>query len=166
MISTLALATIVSCTSAVTVGEGPTTRKMVKAFEGYSSSPYLDTRGNWTIGYGHKVHPRDLDNYAAGITEETAEELLDTDIDVARAGAMNVFGAGGVWGKLKPSARVVLTVMVYQVGAGKASTFMRLKKCISRLDYIGAAVEMIDSRWCQQTPGRVRSLAALICEGE
>lgn len=165
MISTLALATIVSCTSAVEVGEGPTTRKMLKCFEGYSSTPYRDTRGNWTIGYGHKVHPRDLDNYPL-ISEDMAEEFLDTDIDVARAGAMNVFGGGGVWGKLKPSARVVLTVMVYQVGAAGASQFMRLKKCISRLDYIGAACEMVDSRWCQQTPGRVRSLAALIVEGE
>jgi lysozyme len=164
MISTLALATIVSCTSAVAVGEGPTTRKLTKAFEGYSSTPYRDTRGNWTIGYGHKLRPDQWDTPM--ISEETAEEFLDIDIDVARAGAMNVFGSGGVWGKLKPSARVVLTVMVYQVGAAGASKFMRLKKCITRLDYIGAASEMIDSRWCQQTPGRVRSLAALIAEGE
>jgi lysozyme len=166
VISSLALATIVSCTAAVGAGEGPTTRTLLRVFEGYSSTPYKDTRGNVTIGYGHKLPPSPSALDHPEITLAQAEEFLDVDLDVARAGAMNVFGTGGVWGQLKPSARVVLTVMVFQVGAAGASKFLRLKKCLQRLDYIGAASEMVDSRWCLQTPGRVRSLAALMCEGE
>lgn len=166
MISTLALATIVSCAAAVTTGEGPTTRTMIRVYEGYSSTEYRDTLGHRTIGYGHLLTPRAHPDPHAEITHEQAEEYLDRDIEVARAGAMNVFGANGMWAKFKPSARVVLTVMVFQIGAGNASKFVRLKKCLQRLDYIGAAAEMIDSKWCRQTPGRVRSLAALICEGE
>lgn len=162
MINSLALATIIACTAPVVDGEGPSTRKMLKCFEGYSATPYKCSEGFWTIGYGHRIHDGDHPE----ITHDTAEEYLDIDIDVARAGAMNVLGNGGVWGKLKPSARVVLTIMVFQVGARGASQFLRLKKCLSRLDYVGAAAEMIDSRWCRQTPGRVRALAALMCEGE
>lgn len=166
MISTLALATIVSCTAALTDGEGPTTRTMLKCFEGYSSTEYRDTLGHRTIGYGHLLTPRAHPQPHPEITHEQAEAYLDTDIDIARAGAMNVFGASGTWWYLKPSARVVLTVMVFQIGAGNASKFVKLKKCLHRFDYIGAAAEMIDSKWCRQTPGRVRSLAALMCEGE
>ena len=162
MISTLALATIVSC-AAVTDGEGPTTRTLIRVYEGYSSTEYRDTLGHRTIGYGHLLTPRAHPQPHPEITHEQAEAYLDTDIDIARAGAMNVFR---MWGNLKPSARVVLVVMVFQIGAGNASKFVRLKKCLQRLDYIGAAAEMIDSKWCRQTPGRVRSLAALMCEGE
>lgn len=161
MINSLALATIIACTAPVTDGEGPTTRTMLRIMEGYSATPYKCTEGHWTIGYGHRIGTPDHPD----LTHEMAEEYLDIDIDVAKAGAMNVFGRDGIWGKLKPSARVVLTVMVFQVGARGASQFLRLKKAIQRLDYNTAALEMLDSRWCRQTPGRVRSLAALIVEG-
>ncbi len=50
----------------------------VKSFEGFSSTPYKDSGGKLSIGYGHLIKPGE--NFDNGITEEQAQDLLIKDI--------------------------------------------------------------------------------------
>lgn len=57
---------------------------LIKRFEGYSSSIYLDAAGLPTIGYGHLLHAHELPRYAGGIDESEATKLLAQDTTVAQ----------------------------------------------------------------------------------
>lgn len=54
--------------------------KIIKRLEGFRASVYEDAGGKPTIGYGHLIKP---DENFATITEEKAEELLMSDIELA-----------------------------------------------------------------------------------
>jgi lysozyme len=51
---------------------------LIRGFEGFRSSAYKDTAGNWTIGYGHKILPHE--EYPAGVTPAQADALLLQDV--------------------------------------------------------------------------------------
>lgn len=55
---------------------------LIKNFEGFCSHPYKDVGGRWTIGYGHLIQLRE--DFAGGITKETATALLDKDLDTTQ----------------------------------------------------------------------------------
>ena len=57
--------------------------QLIKRFEGFSPTIYLDVAGLKTIGYGHLIKPHEIDAFKVGITETKAEELLKEDIAVA-----------------------------------------------------------------------------------
>jgi lysozyme len=54
---------------------------MIKQFEGFRSTTYIDTAGLPTIGYGHKLLTGE--SYPDGITEAQAVELLSADAGAA-----------------------------------------------------------------------------------
>lgn len=49
----------------------------IKSFESFSSKPYRDQEGNWTIGYGHI---KGVTHDSPPISKEEAERLLQKDI--------------------------------------------------------------------------------------
>ena len=62
-------------------------RDRIKQNEGYSRTPYKDTKVLWTIYYGHLIKPGEVFNG----TDEEAEKTLDIDISNAREGLQNIF---------------------------------------------------------------------------
>lgn len=54
---------------------------LIKEFEGFRSTTYLDAAGLPTIGYGHKLLPGE--SYPDGIDQAQAEELLLADAGAA-----------------------------------------------------------------------------------
>lgn len=53
---------------------------LVKRFEGFSPTIYICLAGYPTIGYGHVVLAHEEDQFAAGITQAEATELLRKDL--------------------------------------------------------------------------------------
>lgn len=49
--------------------------------EGFRRTAYLDTRGYWTIGVGHKIEPGEDYLRSATLTNEQVEELLTKDLE-------------------------------------------------------------------------------------
>lgn len=52
----------------------------LKRREEFRATPYRDTEGNWTIGYGHKIRPHERATLLK-LTEDEASDLLDRDCD-------------------------------------------------------------------------------------
>jgi lysozyme len=53
---------------------------LIKTFEGLRLTPYKDSVGVWTIGWGHTQCAAALANVALAITQEQACHLLDYDL--------------------------------------------------------------------------------------
>lgn len=52
-------------------------RAFIEAWEGCRLTPYLDQRGFWTVGYGHRLQYNDT---PAAVTQTQADVLLDFDL--------------------------------------------------------------------------------------
>lgn len=130
--------------------------------EGILLKPYRDTLGNFTIGVGHLItEAQATGEYAGGITEDEATEMLECDINKAQA-AVN----GMAWtSSLCRVRQEVLTEMVFQLGFDGLLGFKNLLFCVRSGDWDGAAAAMLDSRWHTQTPERCEELAGLVLSG-
>lgn len=69
------------------------------------------------------------------------------------------------WKRLSEKRQLVLASMVYQLGTGGVLGFPKFLAALKREDWPGAAAEMRDSLWFQQTPARCERLAKIMVEG-
>jgi len=99
--------------------------------ESFSANQYLDSAGNPTIGYGHKLLPGE--SYPDGITKDQARQLLFNDVSSAQSAVQDSVKAG-----LTQNQFDALTSLTYNIGAGnfQGSTLLRL---LNQGDYSGAA---------------------------
>jgi GH24 family phage-related lysozyme (muramidase) len=124
----------------------------LKFEEGYSSTRYLDTRGYWTIGYGHRCSSKQKP-----ITQEEAERLLAADIDKAMKAVGRMVDSD-----TPEQVRFILISMTFQMGEGGVRGFENMLKNINRGNYKAAAVNMKRSDWKKQTPERCLRLANIM----
>lgn len=142
--------------------------EQIKAHEGYRVRPYRDTRGYWTVGFGHLIH-----NQKSNI-EQTLGELLDalTDRDIHEAWFLEdvqraELGASQ-WidmESLTDTRQRILVEMFFVLGARGASKFKKFKAAVLAGDHHRAAIEMTDSLWHAQAPNRVNALSEQWAEG-
>ena len=126
----------------------------IKKEEGYRLEVYIDTEGFPTGGYGNKI----IDGEKIPTTKEGWEELFEKDFSRACEGAMNICGD---W-NIKDEAKAIIIHMVYQMGVGGVLKFKNMWKALEVFDYETAAVEMLNSRWAVQTPGRAQELSKIM----
>lgn len=130
----------------------------LKTFEGLKLTPYVDTKGNVTIGYGHN-----LTGYT--ITQDEAETLLNDDIDAVIA-ALDAQPTSVICFDCINSVRQqVLVEMAYQLGVGGLLQFRRMLGAVQRKDFNLAADEILASAAAQECPDRFASLAARMRAG-
>lgn len=106
--------------------------KFVSEFEGLSLTPYKDSGGVPTIGYGTT---KGVSMDMPAITKEKAQEWLEWDLKAADS-----FITKAVKPLLNINQRVALISFVYNVGAGNFKTSTLLRKLNSN-DFNGAAKE-------------------------
>lgn len=140
-------------------------KELLKKYEGEGSEAYLDSTGNLTAGYGHKItgaesHIKEGDK----IDEATRDEWFAKDYARAKKGADILMEEYGIRGE--PVVEEVITRMVFQMGVGGVGSFDKFLSAIAAKDYNTAADEMLKSKWFKQTPKRageeaerIRSLA-------
>lgn len=124
--------------------------EMIKRHEGFRQYPYKCTAGKLTIGYG-----RNLED--VGISKAEAEYLLDMDLDKHTEELDKVI----TWAVPK-DVYAVLVDMHYNLGHERFMQFRKMLECLKKLDFKGAAKEMLESKWAKQVPNRAAELASIM----
>lgn len=129
-------------------------QERIKKHEGCRLSPYKDTEGIWTVGYGRNLE-------AVPFTQAEVDFMFLTDYDRAVSGASKLPS----FDVLTPARRGVLVEMCFQMGYEGVKKFRRFLAASSRSDWQEAHDEMLDSKWAKQTPGRAQELARIFLHG-
>lgn len=126
--------------------------------EGAESCAYQDSLGYWTIGVGRLIDSRK----GGGLSNEEIDMLLDNDIKAKTAEVLQTLP----WvSKLNEPRQAVLLQMAFQMGLRGLLGFKRMLGSMEDGQYGEAAVEMLDSKWAQQTQERAKRLARQIITG-
>lgn len=128
-----------------------TLEQMIQRHEGLSLSPYIDTCGVQTIGFGHNIHKP--------ITRKAAEQIFQDDLADAKNDCLHAFP----WfAELDEKRQWVVLDMCFNLGLPKLLKFTQFLKAMELGDYETAADEMTNSLWAKQTKRRVLELVALL----
>ena len=128
----------------------------VKLHEGFVPKIYLDSLSKKTIGWGHLITPDDHFKEGVEYSKEELEEVFQKDLKRAINEADDLIKT-----KIADKAREVIIEMVYQLGKTGVSKFKNMWSALqeSPPNYFEAHVQMLDSRWSKQTPGRCVELS-------
>jgi|TARA_R110001583_G_scaffold139092_1_gene291140 lysozyme len=129
--------------------------------EGFIPKIYKDTRGLATIGYGHLVTKQDPFIEDVEYPEEELYDLFLKDLQKAKNGAEEIVGHIK---ELHPTAKEIITEMVYQLGVTGVRRFLKTLLHLENRDYKNASMEMLDSAWRKQTPKRCEKLSKMMAE--
>ncbi|KAJ7310708.1 lysozyme-like domain-containing protein [Mycena albidolilacea] len=100
---------------------------LIKTFEGFRASPYIDPTGNPTVGYGHichKAHCADV-HYPFPLSTAHAEALLRSDLKTAQD-CITLKTAARV--KLNENQYGALVSWAFNEGCGAVTTSTLLKR--------------------------------------
>jgi lysozyme len=129
----------------------------LKQEEGFRAAPYVDTTGNWTQGYGHKLAKREIDHWS----ESWADAVLSNDIELVchQAATLDWFCT------LDAVRQGCILDMIFNLGLREVLEFRNMIDAIERYDYERAANEMLNSRWHHQVGNRAERLAEIMRTG-
>lgn len=130
--------------------------KMLMRHEGFRDVPYKCTSNRTTIGYGRNL-------YSNPLTTTEAAYLLANDRNRALNDAMKIYPN---FDKLNLARKCALIDFVFNVGIGTARLFKKFLACLDNEDYKGAANELLNTLYHQQTGKRAEEIAAIIRTGE
>lgn len=129
---------------------------LVRHHEGLRLTPYLDTTGHWSIGYGRNLTD-------VGISRDEAECLLQHDL------ARTVAQVEGRWpwvAALDPVRHAVVVDMAFNLGIAGLATFKRTLALWQRGRWAAAATAMLESQWARQVGTRAVRLAGMMRTGQ
>jgi lysozyme len=119
---------------------------LIKEYEGFRGSVYIDGAGHETIGFGHKLTASEVFNGAyinKTITEDQAIQILANDLVVAESVV-----SSEVIVELSQNQFDALVSFVFNLGSGNFSRSTLLQK-LNEGDYDSASSEIL--RWDKQT---------------
>lgn len=127
----------------------------IVADEGYVPRPYKDSRGLWTIGFGHLI--KEGESFGK-ISPHEAVRMLRKDYSYATKSVEDRYP----WAE--GEVKLVLVNMTYQMGEHRVAKFKKTLSYLKSGKYDMAAGEMLDSIWADQTPLRASRLAGRIMQ--
>ncbi len=122
--------------------------EQLKRHEGFRATPYRDSVGVWTVGYGF-----------TRLTREESEVVLR--MKVARLAELL---AGRLQGVSLARQQVLLN-MAYNLGIDGLLDFRRMWAAIENRNYDQAAAEMLNSTWARQVGPRADELVRMMRRG-
>ena len=139
----------------------PTFIESVQDSEGFSDTPYKDSRGYWTVGYGHKLG----DSPGPGrYTKEMLRVWLVLDLEKAEDQAKIFLYRKSL--NLSPVRFTVLVEMAFILGYVGASKFTQFFAALRAQDWTAACFELRHtargkiSPWYKEEPSRVDKLCS------
>ena len=126
----------------------------LKRHEGFRATPYMDTTGHLTVGYGL--------NLDAGITEEEATMLLVHRVEKIRATLRKRLPC---FSSLSEARQGVLINMSFNLGVDGLMGFKQTLRYVAEGNYSAAADQMMGSRWADQVKGRAMELSDIMRRG-
>lgn len=140
----------------------------IKAAEGCKLTAYRDTRGFWTIGWGHLLNDQERDWTGFTVTQEQADVWLEQDIARAQAQAAHTIE----WPMLNICRENAVTELIFNMGLHKWLGFEKCRRAIGLGDWLEAKRQLLDSLWATQVqpqgldkPGRATRIASYILDG-
>jgi lysozyme len=124
----------------------------LKRFEGCRLTAYQDTRGVWTIGWGHTpAEPGQT------CSQATADTWLSLDVGIAVRGLDADPATEGWWRELDPVRADALIEMAFNMGERTLDVFKHMLAALKAKDWAGAAAAALDSAWCEEVNGDGRA---------
>lgn len=146
----------------------PRLKRDIKAAEGCKLTAYRDTRGFWTIGWGHLLDGQDMDHTGHTCTQAEADAWLEADIARAQAQAVHTIE----WPMLNICRENAITELIFNMGLHKWLGFEKCRRALGLGDWAEAKVQLLDSAWAMQVqpqgldkPGRATRIAGYILDG-
>ena len=125
---------------------------LIKRFEGFSPKIYICPAGYPTIGYGHVVLAHEQDQFAGGVTQAEATELLRKDVRIAERAVLRLISVPLTDGQFD-----ALVSFTFNLGAG-ALQRSTLRRKVNRGEHEGIPSELM--KWVmaagKRLPGLVR----------
>ena len=121
----------------------------IKKHEGYVGIVYKDSLGIDTIGYGFAIKDLELDKDICDIILERKLHALTDRINNKFKWYMY----------MPPEIKDIVVEMCYQMGVYGFSCFKKTIAYLQDKKFKEASVEMLDSRWAEQTPNRAKELS-------
>jgi len=144
-----------------------TVRDLVLKHEGLKLFPYTDSVGKKTIGVGHclDVSPLPADYYEpdGSISEATAMEVFDEDLDKATASCLKLTEPW--WLSLNEPRQAALIDMCFNLGETGLAGFAHMLGCLSAGNWVSAGAAAMQSKWAQQVPDRALEDAVMLRTG-
>lgn len=131
-------------------------RNMLVNDEGFRGTPYTDSRGFLTIGFGFNLTTQEL---PLSIALEWLDLLLFT---IEHQLEKNI----SFFDQLNDARKSVLMNMAYQMGIGGLLSFHDMLKALGCKDYEGASTSMMDSVWYRDFTSRASRLVKIMKFGE
>ena len=130
---------------------------MIKRDEGYRGTPYRDTKGYLTIGYGFCLDRLTLpkkvaDVWLVEIIKEKSWWLANSNVN-------------HIYRELNTDRKCAILNMCYQLGVNGCIEFSNMWAALGAGDYETAAQEAQDSQWYKQTPSRAKRVSDVIRTG-
>ncbi|MDP6459230.1 MAG: hypothetical protein QF829_00385 [Candidatus Hydrothermarchaeota archaeon] len=131
--------------------------KSVKAHEGYRNKVYLDSLGKRTVGVGH-LCVEDFWEDNKEYEEKFLLTILEHDLKSAIKSAERLCSDCP---DLDDLAKETIVEMVFQLGETGVKKFRNFWKALRNdpPNYEKASIEMLDSRWADQTPKRAKEMS-------
>ncbi len=126
----------------------------IKRHEGLRFTPYEDSVGVSTVGYGRNL--RDVP-----FSQDEVDLMFDNDLRRALGAAESLVA----YEQLNVVRRGVLIEMCFQMGLRGVSRFRWFLAAAQREEWQTAYNEMLNSKWARQTPERANELANIFLEG-
>ena len=134
--------------------------RQLKADEGVKAQAYQDHIGFWTIGVGRLIDSRKT---GSGLRPSEIDMLLQNDID----DRIEALTRRLPWFQnLDDARRGVLLNMSFQLGVDGLMAFKNTLAMVESADYMGAARNMLQSKWASQTPKRAERMAEQMRTGK
>lgn len=129
--------------------------EQLKRDEGFRSTPYLDSVGKKTIGYGHNLIARPLPGVEGGITIARAEFILLDDVADIESQLVRAVP----WlTSLDLARQGVLVNMAFNIGVHGLLGFHNTLAYTQSRQFSLAADNMVSSKWYTQVGARAKRL--------
>lgn len=137
-------------------------KDQLKRDEGLRLEPYQDTRGIWTVGYGHNLQAHEQLYGKHSITLEQAEALLDQDIKRAEDGLDQYISDWRTHDTVRQGSLLNLT---FQLGIEGLLKFKKFLFLFVRGSYLFASQDLLKTLYAKQVPKRAARVAEQIKTG-
>lgn len=141
--------------------------RMIMSEEAYSSTPYLDTNGVWTVGFGSTImYTRSRQRVSAYTHSVSRDEAID-NLYCGIAAAVKIAQTFvNNFATLSSVRQCVLVMMAYQMGNGLL-TFGNTKRLIESNQHDEVPAEMMNSKWARiDSPNRAKRTTKIYKQDE
>lgn len=114
---------------------------LIRRFEGFSPTIYICPAGYPTIGFGHVVLAHEQDQFATGITQAEATELLRKDVRIAERAVLRLISVTLTDGQFD-----ALVSFTFNLGAG-ALQRSTLRRKVNRGEHESISAELMKWVW-------------------